>query len=116
MLLVLRRHVRRTHRALERLAAGPDAVAHFDRGGESALLGEVEQGLRLPRRVLRAVAQVVGDTGGREDVARIYPVVGDQGALELAEGLPDARAVHPLEEGGARPAAAAVARDPAAAS
>ena len=48
VLLVAGGHVRGAHRALELLAADPDAVAHLDRGREAALRREVEQGLRAP--------------------------------------------------------------------
>src|SRR3989454_9812412 len=61
VLLVLRRHVRGAHRALERLAAHADAVAQLHGRGEAALAGEVEERRRLPGRVADAVAEILDD-------------------------------------------------------
>ena len=85
VLLVPRGHVGRAHGALELLAADPDAVAHLDRGREAALRREVEQRLRLPRLVLGAVAEVLGDAGAAHDVARVHQPARIEGGLRLPE-------------------------------
>src|SRR5438128_10582297 len=74
VLLVLRRHVRGAHGALERLAAYADAVAQLHGAGEATLAGEVEERGRLPGRVADAVTEVLEDPGRVDDVARVHPV------------------------------------------
>ena len=109
--LVARRQVRGAHRAFERLAAHADAVAHLDRRGEAALVREVEQRLRLPGLVARAVAKVRQDVVPSDDVARVHPVLGVERLFQLAKRLEDGRPVHALEERAPRPAVAVLARD-----
>ncbi len=53
MLLVKRAHVRRTHGAVELLAALAHAAAHLDGAHEAALLAKIQRRLRLPGLVLR---------------------------------------------------------------
>src|SRR5499433_2331898 len=114
VLLVARGHVRGAHGAFELLPAHAHAVAHLHRRREAALRGKVQQGLGLPRRVLGAVAEVLGDRRARHDVARIHASLGVEGGLELAESLEDLGAEHALEEGAPGAPIAVLARDGAA--
>ena len=72
-----RRHVRRAHGPVERLAACTQAAAHLDGARQPAVLLEVEEGHRLLRSIRGAVAQIgrqrrrVDDLPGVEDAVRI---------------------------------------------
>ena len=72
-----RRHVRRAHRPVERLAAGAEAAAHLDGARQPAVLRVVEERDRLRRAIRGAVAQIgrqrrrVDDLPGVEDAVRI---------------------------------------------
>src|SRR6186997_2789377 len=73
----LRRHIRRAHRPVERLAARAEAAAHLDGAVHSAPGRVVEPRLWYTRSIGRAVAEVrdqrrsVDDLSGVENAVRI---------------------------------------------
>ena len=83
VLLVAGDHVARAHGPAGVLAAGADARAHLDGGGEPPLFREVEDGrLGLDGVVVRADPEVVAGVGRGDDLAGVHQVVRVEGALD----------------------------------
>ncbi len=106
MFFVARRHVRRTHRAIQRLAADAEAAAHLDRAAHPVVFTEVEMRRRIRRDVRDAVAQVRRKRRTIDDLAGIEGAAGIERLLDGPERLVEHRAEHLLGE---RPADHAVA-------
>ena len=96
--LVAGRHVRRTHRAVQGLAAGADAAAHLHGTSQPAVLAVVEEGNRFRRPVAGTVTEVRGERRGIDDLAWVEEVRGVEGPLDGAERRVKLRAEHPLDE------------------
>ena len=92
MLLFQRRHVGRTHRAVELLAALADAGAALHRPGEATLRLEAEVRLELDGPIAGRIAQVFGHRRRIDDLAGVHDVEWIEGALDVLEGAVELRA------------------------
>src|SRR5919197_598302 len=98
VLFLASRHVARAHRPGVVFAAEADAEAALSRGGEAeAVLVEAEMRLRLRGAITGAEAEIRIRRVRVDFLARVELSVWIPGALELAKGLDELRAVHLLE-------------------
>jgi hypothetical protein len=87
VLLLERRHVRRTHRAGVGLAAQPDVHAAVGGAAHAADDLEVQPRAQLPGGRQRRVAEVVRHGGRVDDLPGVEPVLGIEDALDPAHRL-----------------------------
>ena len=102
-----------THGAVG-LATGAHAVAHIECAFEAVLVGEVKPSGEGEGLVAGAVAQIVGQGRGVDDLAGIQDAVGVEGLLDLPESVVDFGAEHLLRPDASNDAVAVFAAEGAA--